>query len=875
MSTGRLGLLWRPAQSLPARLIAQTSGSTRVWMLTVVLGALATVLGLLVVPDVPPADLPFTIPWWLVLLLFYIAEAKVIHLHIGRSAHSFSMSELPLVVGLVLVAPVEFIFARMVGSALALVINRRQRSVKLFFNLAQFGLCSVTSVAIVNLAIGSDRDLGRALWVGVFAAILAENLIGVLSVSTAISLAEGTPQYRRIPEMLRIGVVVSMTNASLGLMCLTVLWTKPEAAWLFVVPITTAAVAYRAYISERQQHESIELLYESTRILQRSPEMDTALVSLLDHARKMFRADVAEICLLPRRDGDDILRTTVGPGDVVEAMRPIGPAFDDPLLLRAVAERRGFVVDRPASEGTDDATRRQVRNALVGPLLGEANLIGTIVVADRLSDISTFDIADLKLFETLANHTAVALENGQLEQSLEQLGRLKEELHHQASHDALTGLANRAVFTQAVAKRLESTEADGHLPIVLFIDLDDFKLVNDSLGHAAGDALLIAVGDRLRAVLRASDLAARLGGDEFAVLIWDEPDLKMSMRVADRLTAAMGAPFQFDGRDVSVRASVGVAAGRPGMDVADDLLRNADVAMYSAKARGKGRVVVFEPSMHEAVMARARMSADLERAISAGEFILQYQPIVELATGRIAGVEALVRWQHPKRGRIDPDEFIRVAEDSDAILGIGRWVLSEACRQMHTWRAVAPSLPFTVSVNVSARELTQPEFVDQVLTIIRQAGVDPADIVLEMTETAMLQDWEATRAKLEVLRNAQVGISVDDFGTGYSSLSYLQRFPVSTLKIAHDFVAGDGPDEDGWALASAIIALGHALKLTVIAEGVERRSQLGRLRALGCEYVQGFYFARPLDPAAVGSLMAHGGVLHAPVEGDLASAAAG
>jgi diguanylate cyclase (GGDEF)-like protein len=557
---------------------------------------------------------------------------------------------------------------------------------------------------------------------------------------------------------------------------------------------------------------------------------------------------------------------------VVEMMRPIGPALDDPNLLRAVAERRGFLVERTASAGTDGTARRH-GGAMVAPLLGEANLIGTIVVADRLSDISTFGLEDLKLFETLASHTAVALENGQLEQSLDQLNRIKDELNHQASHDTLTGLANRSVFTQAVARRLESTEADGRIPVVMFIDLDDFKLVNDSLGHAAGDELLVAVGDRLRGVLRASDLAARLGGDEFAVLLSDEPDLKLAMRVANRMTAAMGAYFNLDGRDVSVRASIGVAAGRPGMDVAGDVLRNADVAMYSAKARGKSRVVVFEPAMHEALLARARLSADLEHAISSREFVLQYQPIVELATGRIVSVEALVRWQHPTRGRVGPDDFIRVAEETDAILDIGRWVLSEACRQMQTWRDLASSVPFTVSVNISARELNQPDFVDRVLTTIREAGVDPAEIVLEMTETAMLQDWAATRVKLQDLRNAGVSLSVDDFGTGYSSLSYLQRFPVTTLKIARDFVMCDRSDEDRWELASAIIALGRALNLAVIAEGVEQRSQLGRLRELGCEYVQGFYFARPLDPVALEALLAHGGVLHEPAEDDRASAA--
>ena len=349
-------------------------------------------------------------------------------------------------------------------------------------------------------------------------------------------------------------------------MGLTVLWANPGSAWLFVLPTITAALAYRAYISERQQHESIELLYESTRILQRSPQLDTAIVSLLDHARKMFRADVAEIRLLPRHEGDEVLRCQVGPGDAVVVMQPVGLALDDPILVRAVTERQGRLVDLPPVEGADGTTRRNGRKALVAPLTGESTLVGTLLVSDSLSDISTFEPEDLKLFETLANHTAIALENGRLEQSLEQLGRLKEELHHQALHDPLTGLANRSLFTQVVASRLEARDPSGTVPIVLFVDLDDFKLVNDSLGHAAGDALLVAVGDRLGSVLRSSDMAARLGGDEFAVLLRDTPDMKASMRVANRLTAAMGSFFEIEGRDVNVRASVGVAAGRPGIE---------------------------------------------------------------------------------------------------------------------------------------------------------------------------------------------------------------------------------------------------------------------------------------------------------------------
>ena len=861
------GTVSRLARTMSVRFSRAMSGTTRVWVLAAALGALAGGLGLVIMPGGPPDNPPLTIPWPLLLLIFYVAEAKVIHLHVGQSAHSFSLTEFPLVAGLLMVSPLELITARLLGSAIALSVNRRQTPVKLAFNLAQFGLSTMTSLAIVHLARGSDGALGPSLWAAVIVAMVVENLISVVSISTAISLADGTPQYRRIPEMLKIGVTISLANTSLALMCLTVVWTKPEAGWLFIIPVVTVFASYRAYISERQQHQSLELLYESTRIVQRSPQLETALISLLGYARTMFRADVAEICLLPPRQGDDVLRCRVGPGDLRQVMLPIGPDLNDPAALRAVTERRAFLLDDPAAQGSDGGRRTRRRLALVAPLLGESSLIGTIMVAHRRTDITTFGATDLKLFETLASHTAIALENGQLEQSLEQLGRLKEELNDQATHDSLTRLANRAVFIQAVAQRLEPTQANNGIPVVLFLDLDDFKVVNDTLGHATGDALLVVVGDRLRAAVRPSDVTARLGGDEFGILIWDQPDLKLATRLADRLRAAMTENFVLDGHEISVKASIGVAPGRPGIDVAGDVVRNADVAMYSAKAHGKGRVAVFQPAMHRAVIARAKLSADLEHAIAASQFALRYQPIVQLSTGHLVGVEALVRWQHPTRGRIGPVEFIQVAEETGAILDIGRWVLREACRQMATWNASAPSLPFTVNVNASAREAGQPTFVHQVLATIREAGIDPAQVVIEMTETALLQDWKATQAKLHDLRDAGLGIAVDDFGTGYSSLSYLQRFPVTELKIARDFVTDD-PDPERWQLASAIIALGRALHLKVIAEGVEHRSQLKPLRALGCDYAQGYYLARPLESAALAALVARGGILYEPHDGE-------
>jgi diguanylate cyclase (GGDEF)-like protein len=828
------------------RLASSTTGTARVWALTAVLAAIALAIAAVELPAGPPAQAPVALPWWVLAAVFYVTEAKVVHLHIGRSAHSFSMSEIPVVYGIFFFAPGQFIVARLIGAGLALVFNRRQRSVKLAFNLAQFFLCSVVTVGVVQLLDGVSSSFGPRDWPTAFLATSAENMVGVFAVTAAISLAEGAPQHARIPRMLMMGEVVSLTNTSLALLVITVLFVEPAAALLFAVPITAVFVAYRAYVSERQQHEGLEMLYESTRIMQRSPEMDRALVSLLDHARRMFRAEIAEVSLLPQVEGQDILRTSVGPGEAVDMMQPIGTALDDPKLVQCLAERRAFLIAH-GEEGFGPDGAGRFRNAMYAPLVGESRLMGTILVANRLSDLSPFDPADLKLFQTLASHTAVALENGQLEQSLSSLSRLQEELQHKAYHDALTGLANRAFFAQSVAQRLESADASGLVPVVLFLDLDDFKIVNDTLGHAAGDELLTSVGERIQATLRAGDLAARIGGDEFAVLLWDTPEMPVARRIAERLIVAFGSGADQEGAPAYAPVSIGVAAGHPGSGSADELLRNADVAMYSAKARGKNRVAFFEPEMATAVAARHTLTEALQRAVAAEDFVLHYQPIFDVATGRITGVESLVRWMHPTRGMVWPGEFIPVAEASDLILDIGRWVLEHSCRQARDWHDRWPELRnLEISVNVAGRQLEQTDFVEQVSEIVGSSGVDPATVVLEVTETTLLQNAADAIAKLEALRGLGLGVAIDDFGTGYSSLSYLQRFPATAIKIARDFVAVDEADVDSWELASAIVSMGRALRLTVIAEGVEEPFQLERLRKLRCSRAQGYYLGRPL-----------------------------
>ena len=436
----------------------------------------------------------------------------------------------------------------------------------------------------------------------------------------------------------------------------------------------------------------------------------------------------------------------------------------------------------------------------------------------------------------------------------------EEQLSHQAFHDSITGLANRALFRDRVEHALERLTRDADPVSVLFMDLDDFKTINDSLGHAAGDRLLGEVGERLRTCLRTPDTAARLGGDEFAILIEDGGESVGAAAGAGRILQALDGPFLLDGKEVFVRASIGIATsgvGRStGPEGAEELLRNADVAMYIAKEAGKNRFQIFEPEMHDTALRRLELKADLQRAVENEEFVLHYQPVIRLETGDIEGFEALVRWNHPTRGLVMPLDFIPLAEETGLVVQIGTWVLREACRKGDILQRTVPgAAPLHMAVNLSARQLQRPEIVQEIARVLLETGLPPECLVLEITESVMMQDMALSNERLTQLKQLGVLLAVDDFGTGYSSLNYIRRFPVDILKVDKSFVDGvsDGGEES--ALTAAIIELAGILNLRPVAEGIERADQLDKLLELRCELGQGYYFSRPLPIEGVEELL--------------------
>jgi diguanylate cyclase (GGDEF)-like protein/PAS domain S-box-containing protein len=419
--------------------------------------------------------------------------------------------------------------------------------------------------------------------------------------------------------------------------------------------------------------------------------------------------------------------------------------------------------------------------------------------------------------------------------------RLEQQLVHQAFHDPLTGLANRALFRDRVSHALTLARRHGHALTVLFLDLDDFKMVNDSLGHEVGDRLLIAAAERFRSCTRVTDTVARFGGDEFAILLEERGAIEAGTLV-ERLREAMEPPFLLGGNEVHVHASVGIASAS-GADTADDLLRNADVAMYAAKRTGKGRSEVYRSDMHAAVHERLELESALAFAIERNELELYYQPIVCLRTGRPRGVEALVRWNHPRHGCLLPQHFVPLAEETGLILRLGEWVLTDACRQVADWRAMYADLDLSVAVNISGRQFLDPQIVNIARDALDAARLIPSALTLEITESVLMQQTDAILARLDELRRIGVRLAIDDFGTGYSSLGYLRRFPLDMLKIAKPFVDDVSAGVERAALARAVVGLGETLGLRTVAEGVELAEQRAALSLLGCELGQGHLFA--------------------------------
>jgi diguanylate cyclase (GGDEF)-like protein len=530
--------------------------------------------------------------------------------------------------------------------------------------------------------------------------------------------------------------------------------------------------------------------------------------------------------------------------------KPVGDTFAVPVLLLFTAllmAGGGYVVYDLATALSRAATIVTDPKRDAPPVINRTDEIGTLMASFS------------KMMATIEQQ---AQEINQFPQKLDLLTR-------QAFQDPLTALPNRALFMDRLAHALARTERRAQHVAVLFLDIDRFKVINDSLGHGVGDQVLGELSRRLAECVRPEDTIARLGGDEFAVLLEDLDDAAGATAVAERVAKALEAPFLLEGREVVVTMSVGVALNTRRPVSPEELLRDADLAMYRAKGKGKNRYEVFDTDTGAPAIHRLDLELDLRSAVARNEFRLHYQPVVQLETGRIVEFEALVRWQHKDRGLLPPEDFIGLTEETGLIIPIGQWVLTEACRQARLWQEQRPSdPPLTIGINLSARQLQDPDLIALVSHVLADSGLDPRSLKFEITESVVMQDAPSTLATLHTLRELGIRLAIDDFGTGYSSLGYLKRFPIDTLKIDRSFVEGIVTDPEDAAIVQAVISVAKSLGLSVTAEGIENEAQLRRLQELGCDRGQGFYFGHPLAAdIAFESLDRHPAVVTLPSKG--------
>jgi diguanylate cyclase (GGDEF)-like protein len=780
----------------------------------------------------------FSLPWWAMTLAMGLAfagtETFVLNIQARRETQTISFSELPLLLGLFFISPLALLTGRIIASTVVMVGVRKSPPMKVALNVALLIAETSVAIAIFGAISSGATSPGPITWLAAYAGALTADILGAVTVGCAIVAYDGGVNVRAL--MTDAGsLAVPAMGVTLGLIAVVTLAASTTAGWLLLAFGVLALLAFRAYASLAERHLNLERLYHFSRAVSSAPEVDDVIGNVLTQAKDLLRceqaaavffsADGAFIDVIAYRRGETLGRTT----------EPTGTRHA--WAIRRVLAGETLLVPRNTRDSDARAwlTTNGLRDAIVVPLAGGAEIDGILVVADRLGDVRTFEEDDVLLLETVANHAGVALRNGEL------IGRLR----HDALHDVLTGLPNRTYLQQDLAGALADVAA-GTAPgaAVMILDLDEFKDVNDTLGHHHGDDLLVQVGARLIDAIGDAGTVARLGGDEFAVLLPGTADEESVLRLGRRVLRALELPVALDGLDVEVGGSIGIAlAPAHAMDAAA-LLKCADLAMYDGKSASARGLRVYQPDLHATTPRRLTLVSELRGALQDGEIQVHVQPQAELRSGRVVGVEALVRWNHPELGWVSPEEFVPVAERSGLIGLLTTRVLDASLAACALWRAAGRDL--AVAVNLSARSLQDADLVDEVARLLLRHDVPADRLTLEVTEGSVMADPARAVAVLHQLRELGVRLSVDDFGTGYSSLSYLQRLPVQEVKIDRSFVADLRTESENVAIVRAIVDLGRHLGLEVVAEGVEDEVTWKLLTSMNCDLVQGWHLARAM-----------------------------
>ena len=827
MTQGVVAPAGQPSDAAPAR-------GRRVWLVLAATVAAGCALQVAVTSMPAQAGVGDRFPLSAVLLLlllgFAVTELAVVHVPTGRNTYTLTLSDIPLVVGLFLLGPLALVLVRVLGAALPRAMVNRRSPRKLMFNLAWYWVEAAVAVLIWHGIVDDPGELGPTMWLAAGAVTVSVDLLGTLLISLAMSVDAGSaPGVRQL--MSEANPVVALVNASAALVIVYVLTLDWRALWTVLVVVAVVVFAQRSHNRLRRRTESLEQMGRFTGEVGGQVDLDSVASTALVWMTRALKAEVVELSLTQEFAGDARTWLARYDGSITDLPGPGRAERLAPWLTTGpVLVRRGHR-DRALSAALRSTG---LRDALVMPLRGDGQVLGTLLVGDRLGDVETFGDSDLRELVALGNHVSVTLRNARRADLIRENAQ---DQVRRSLHDELTGLPNRRCLEQRLAEHLDS----GGGAATLLLDLDRFKEINDTLGHHTGDVLLQLVAERLDRSTPSDALVVRLGGDEYAVLLPTRDEATTASVVA-LVRHAFGMPFELDALQVTVDASLGVALSSEGCTPAD-LLRRADIAMFAAKTRRTG-VETYRDELEVGSPARLTLLTELRHAIGAGELTVHFQPKVRLRDGEVLGAEALVRWAHPLRGFIGPDEFIPVAEHSGLITPLTFAVLRQALHACAGWRRAGH--PFGVAVNISPRSLLDAAFVDEVARALAAVEVPSSAVTLEITESSLMADPERAIDALQRLRSLGVHLSIDDLGTGYSSLSYLQRLPVSEVKIDRSFLR-ETAEGDGFAIAGAIVDHGHRLGRDVVAEGVETEQMWWRLRELGCDTAQGYWISRPLS----------------------------
>jgi diguanylate cyclase (GGDEF)-like protein len=779
-------------------------------------------------------------------IIFAVAEICVVHVHLSTEATSFSLSEIALVLGLVYASPGQVVAARLIGGVLALVFHRRQRWMKLTFNLADFALEACVAILVHRALLGDANPLSPHGVAAALVAALAALAVGSVAVSLAISAIEGRWPRGVLSGFLGIGTFTTSAAATVGLVGAAALRAGEAVPALLAVVGAGAFAAYSAHARLRQDHSSLALIHDFTRTVGEELDAPRLNLLLLRELSDLLRADAIQLVLRAAdAPGPDLVLTSEA-GHLEQLTGSAAQRVIDHHDRLLQGHTSVLVPRQPRSTAAADRTLPEgLRDAVVTVLPGAIGPAGSLLAGNRRGDVDTFGSAEERLLTTLANHVTIVLQNADL---VARLRREAAEREHASLHDGLTGLGNREMLDRSLRRVLVDRVPDG-IVAVLLIDLDRFKEVNDTLGHHQGDVLLREIARRLVRVVGDRAVAIRLGGDEFAVLTHTCATQDDVLALAHVVEASITAPFELGDVTLDVGASIGVSMSPDDGDDPETLLQRADVAMYAAKS-GPRSIELYDAATDHYSPWRLALASELRRTIERRELLVEYQPKADLRTGAIVGAEALARWHHPERGFVPPDEFVPVAEHTGLIRALTEHVLDVALGQCRAWRDGGHDLH--VAVNLSVRNLVDEQLPQIVAAQLDAHGVPASALTLEVTEGTIMADPTRTVGILNRLSSMGVTISVDDFGTGYSSLGYLKRLPVDELKIDRSFVASMVQDDSDAVIVRSTIDLARNLGLVVTAEGVEDAATWQLLRGLGCNLAQGYYLGKPMTAARFG-----------------------